>query len=530
MPKKPTPKTLADRAILAAQSASQDEDILKKYQKIVDEFEQVLQAESDAHPTQSLAGTHLSLSDYLSAVKLVIDDSFDHEVWVRAEIRAMNSKGGHYYFELAEMDEDENVTASCRATLWRFRAKSVLAKFTAATGQVLSAGASVLVKCSASFHAQYGFSLNISDIDPNYTLGELAAAYQAMKKRLSDEGLLNLNKKLPMPFDVRQVIVIAPEKAAGLGDFRAEADRLAAAGACQFHYHHATFQGNQAPDEIRQAMVSAMEGFLGIHHTLPDLLVIIRGGGAVGDLAYLNNYELAALVAECPVPVWVGVGHEKDSVILDEVAHTSFDTPSKVVLGIESHLLNVTRQAKQLMAELVKVTNACLSTASQYNERQLERIHRSSTHAITLAKKDTLYQIKHLNSSSKFQAQHQKQHLSTLIQRIKNSSQTVITLAKKDSRSHLDRHKLVFNYTQKLKQDCRTLQSLILIQHPRRTLEKGYAIIYDANSPSQIIDRAAHLSRGQTIKISFQDGHATALVDEISPSAYLSTFFIKTKE
>lgn len=517
MSKKPNLETtLVDRAIAAAQNTSSHDDVLKKHQKIADEFEQALDKDFDMGTALSLAGTHLYLSDYLSAVKLVIDGSFhNHEVWVRAEIRAMNGKGGHYYFELAEMDDDENVCASCRATLWRFRAKSVLAKFTAVTGQALSAGASVLIKCSASFHVQYGFSLNITDIDPNYTLGELAAAYQAMKKRLSDEGLLHLNQQLPTPFDIREVIVIAPEKAAGLSDFRAEADRLAAAGACQFHYHYATFQGNQAADGIRHVMVSAVEDFVKLNQMLPDLLVIIRGGGAVGDLAYLNNYELAALVAECPVPVWVGIGHEKDLVILDEVAHTSFDTPSKVILGIESHLSNITRQAKHLMAELIKTTNSHLFTASQYSQRQLERIHRNSTHAINLAKKDTLYHIKHLKSSSKFQSQHQNQHLKSLIDRIKSGSQTAINEAKKDSQWHFDRHKQVFNYIEKIRQNCRNMQSLILIQHPSRILQKGYAIIHETSDRMKVIDHAADLNHGQTVKIHFQDGHAMAVIDDV---------------
>lgn len=518
MPKNALSKHIADRALAAAQNSLSDEDILKKHQVIIDEIERADQSAFELS-SASLAGTHLSLSDYLAAVKLVIDETFDHEVWVRAEIRAMNTKSGHYYFELAEMDDEEQISASCRATLWRFRAKSVLTKFTATTGQSLSAGASVLVKCSASFHAQYGFSLNISDIDPNYTLGELAAAYHAMKKRLSDEGLLNINKKTPMPFDIREVIVIAPEKAAGLGDFRAEADRLAASGACHFHYHYATFQGNHAPDEIRRALTLAMESFIGAHGGLPDLVVIIRGGGAVGDLAYLNNYELAALVAECPVPVWIGVGHEKDSVILDEVAHTSFDTPSKVILGIESHLTNITHQAKDLMAKLIKNASSRLSAATQNNQRQLERIQRSSMHAIVLAKKDTLYQIKHLKSSSKYQRQHLNQQLSTLISRIKQSSLTAVSEAKKDSRRHFERHQSVFEHTQKLRQDCRNLQSLILVQHPRRTLEKGFAIIHDTSHQAKVIDRAQQLSLGQRVKISFQDGHAIAVIDKITPTA-----------
>ncbi|MFC0819595.1 exodeoxyribonuclease VII large subunit [Moraxella marmotae] len=510
--------TIVERAAALGLSTSDEQAIMDKHRKIAEAYERERkQADDLTDANASLAGVQLSLSDYLAAVKLVVDDSFDHEVWVRTQIRAINTKGGHYYFELAETDDDDNITASCRATLWRFRAKSVLAKFTARTGQSLQAGSSVLIRCSASFHPQYGFSLNISDIDPNYTLGELAAAYQAMKKRLDDEGLLSLNKNKPMPFDIRHVVVISPEQAAGLGDFRAEADRLMTAKACQFYYHHATFQGNHAPDEIRTAISTGLSDFITNYGHLPDLLVIIRGGGAVGDLAYLNNYELAALIAECPVPVWVGVGHERDKVILDEVAHSSFDTPSKVVLGIETHLGKITRQAAAVMDTIGKLAKAKLSHANQNSRRQLERIYSSSNHTIALAKRDNLYQIKHLQSSAKYRYQQQRQKNTALLKQTQAISQSRLTELKKRSKYHFDCHRQLFNYLDNLKNNCRYLQSMILVQHPKRTLSQGYAIIYNGDdNDKHAIGLAKNLYSQQHIQIKLQDGTAAAIIQAVS--------------
>ena len=299
---------------------------------------------------------HLSLSDYLDSVKTIINGAFSKPVWVRAEVRAINHKSGHYYFELAEKGSDDTIVASCRATLWRYRATSVLAKFKHQTGTDIQAGTTLLLQGVANFHGQYGFSFNINEIDPNFTLGALAQSYHAMIKRLDDEGLIGLNRSLSLPFDLNHVIVISPQNAAGLGDFRHEADYLAKHGVCKFHYHHATFQGNHAPQEIRTAINQAMQAFVDNHHCLPDLMVIIRGGGSVGDLAYLNDYELACLVAEQAIPVWVGIGHEKDSVVLDKVAHTSFDTPSKVIQGIINHLRHITTLAKNTMSNLQRLS------------------------------------------------------------------------------------------------------------------------------------------------------------------------------
>lgn len=474
------PHRIVDRALqLSLDNLTKDIDA--KHRQIAEQF---AQNQDDT----TLAETHLSLQDYLSAVKLVLDETFDHEVWVRAEIRAVNQKGGHYYFELAEKNDAGEIVASCRATLWRFKAMQVLGKFSRTTGRELQAGISVLIRCRATFHAQYGFSINISDIDPNYTLGELAAAYHAMKKRLADEGLLHLNKKHPTPFDIRHVIVIAPEQAAGLGDFRAEADRLAKTGACHFHYHHATFQGNHAPLEIRTAILDSLDKFNDEHHTLPDLMVIIRGGGAVGDLAYLNDFELAAVVAECIVPVWVGVGHERDTVILDEVAHTSFDTPSKVVLGIQSHLVNMIQNAIKTM----------------------EQIHRLAHKQIEFGKQNTAQAWQQLTQTVKYRSQHERQKTISQLQKIKQATQHHLILAKQSSQRELARHQIVFGKLQHLRQDCRHLQSQILLQHPQRTLQKGYALIQADDG--KMIGNAKQLSEQHTVSIKMHDGMTTAKI------------------
>ena len=181
-----------------------------------------------------MQNTILNLADYLNAAQMVINETFAHSVWVKAEIRSLSSKGGHYYFELADKDELGKITASCRGNLWRNNAPSVIKRFEQSTGMTLDKGLTVLLKVTANFHPQYGFSVTILDIDPTFTLGDLAKQYELMLTKLMEEGLLDLNKSLPMPFDIKNVLVIAPENAAGLGDFRADADRLHDNDACHF--------------------------------------------------------------------------------------------------------------------------------------------------------------------------------------------------------------------------------------------------------------------------------------------------------
>ncbi|MGP4713126.1 exodeoxyribonuclease VII large subunit [Psychrobacter sp. DM8] len=468
-----------------------------------------------AEADDTLENTVLRLSDYLSAVDMVIKQTFDHRVWVKAEIRNLSSKGGHYYFELAEKDDDGKVVASCRGNLWRFKASRVLAKFERATGMALSRDLTVLLKISANFHAQYGFSLTIEDIDPSYTLGDLARQYAEMVDRLSGEGLLTLNAQLPSPFDIEHVLVIAPEKAAGLGDFQADANRLASTGACHFHYHHATFQGNHAPGEIRQAIVSAQQQFLERYNCLPDLLVIIRGGGAVGDLAYLNDYELAALVAEQPIPVWVGIGHERDKVILDEVAHTSFDTPSKVIAAIMSHLAALITQTLTYQAQIKQAARHQLTQADMQCARQLSQVQTQTVGQLTALQRDSKHAWQSVQQSAHRQIRQAKRLSDERHQLIKDSAYQHASTAGKEVKRY---QKTITQSAQQqviqAQRESAHLRDIVLLHRPARVLNQGYTLLTD-KAGKQIFTSSTQLYADQTLTIVLKDGSATARIKDI---------------
>lgn len=473
-------------------------------------------AEQENSLEVSLEDTVLRLSDYLSAVDMVIKQTFNHRVWVKAEIRNLSSKSGHYYFELAEKDDDGKVIASCRGNLWRFKAARVLAKFERATGMPLDRDLTVLLKVSAGFHAQYGFSLTIEDIDPSYTLGDLARQYAEMVDRLTGEGLLNLNQQLPAPFDIEHVLVIAPEKAAGLGDFQADADRLARTDACHFHYHHATFQGNHAPSEIRQAIVNAQQQFYDTYQRLPDLLVIIRGGGAVGDLAYLNDYELAALVAEQPIPVWVGIGHERDKVILDEVAHSSFDTPSKVIAAIMTHLAQLVTQTLQYQAQIKQAAQRQLNIAEQQTSRQLSHIQSQTIGQLTALQKDSDYAWQSIQQSAQRQVKQAARRTSELQVQTQNSAYQQLTIA--SSYSQNQKKTIIHNAQQQLLQarrDSEYLRDIVLLHRPSRVLKQGYTMLTDAKD-KKILTSSTQLYAEQTLHIVLKDGKAKAQIIDVN--------------
>jgi exodeoxyribonuclease VII large subunit len=275
----------------------------------------------------------VDLGELLARVKQVIDQGLPQSVWVRSEISELRAKNGHYYLTLVERTEGGDVVAQARAIIWKGRAAAIMARFAEATGAGLKTDIKVLCLAQVRFDVLYGLALIIEDVDPAFTLGDLAAKLARIREELRQAGLYDRNRSLPAPADYVRIAVISPETSAGLGDFRRETDRLQQAGLCDFRFFEATFQGSGAPPSIRLAL----EQVLAAHaRTQFDALAIIRGGGSVTDLAWLNDLDLARIVCAAPMPVITGIGHERDSTILDEIAHRRLDTPSKVALHIIS--------------------------------------------------------------------------------------------------------------------------------------------------------------------------------------------------
>jgi len=354
------------------------------------------------------------LSRLLGGVAALVSNAFLEGVWTTAEVLKASVNKGHYYLELTERSPSGEVLAQARAVIWARSAQTLLAEFKRVTGADLDAGIKVLLRAKPVFKSQYGFSLEVDGIDPSYTLGDLEARRRDIRERLKREGLFGQNRALPAPWDYATVLVIAPERAAGLGDFAKEAQRLQAHGVCEFSYVHSRFQGEGAAAEVVAAIQSGLRSWSG--SALPDAVVIIRGGGSVNDLAWLNDYDLARCVCECPVPVLTGIGHERDDTSVDEVANRKFDTPSKVIAGIEDVVRTRARDARALH-ELVLV--------------------RSST-AVAAAARDTLHvreQVEHEARAALAQA---RTNLESTLTSVRHHSVSTIHGARGQSRETLD--------------------------------------------------------------------------------------------
>lgn len=325
---------------------------------------------------------HKKLSQLLQSVSNVINHNLPGLTWITAEISELRQNKGNYYLTLVEYNEETKV-AQAIARIWSSQEENTVIKFKKSTGSSLESGIKVLVQVSVNFHIQYGLSLVVHDIEPNYTIGNMAAKLAKIIDQLKKEGIIAKNKALPLPEDFTNVAVISPEKAAGLGDFCVEANILSKYSICNFDYYNATFQGVSAPGKIKSSLKEALER----HKKTPyDAIVIIRGGGSVADLAWLNDLELAKEICTSPVKIICGIGHERDYTIIDEVSGIKLDTPSKVIGYIFHAISKNASSAEQDFNDIVNLAKNILQNT--YNEINLlkELVYSVGSNLILLEK------------------------------------------------------------------------------------------------------------------------------------------------
>ena len=284
----------------------------------------------------------LSLLELNQLLAEVIEIGMPREYWVEAEISELRVVRGHCYIDLIEKSEGTNTPiARASAKCWQNTWSVISPYFEKVTGQRLRSGMNVLMLVSANFHPAYGFSWIISDIDPTYTLGDMARKRQAIIEQLKREGVFDLQKELSLPLFCQHIAVISSANAAGYGDFVDQLESNAHGFRFVTRLFPATMQGEGVEQSIIAALNNIYETFLTPDETAPDCVVIIRGGGATSDLSGFDTLALAENVAQFPIPVITGIGHERDESILDMISHTRVKTPTAAAALLIDHLKRV---------------------------------------------------------------------------------------------------------------------------------------------------------------------------------------------
>lgn len=326
---------------------------------------------------------HLSLFELNRIVRDTLDRHLEPAYWVVAEIGELReAQNGHCYLELVEKSEDK-VIAKLRANIWAYAYRSISAWFRSVTGDNLRPGISILCQVQVQYHELYGLSANIKEIDAKYTLGERARRRQEIIEKLKSDGVFDMNKMISLPLVPQRIAVITSPTAAGYGDFTDQIINNPYQYTFRTTLFKATMQGEGAAESMIQCL-------LRIHEQLDkfDAVIIIRGGGSQLDLDCFDHYELASHVAQFPLPVITGIGHERDETILDMIAHSRMKTPTAVAEFLISGLRHFEERMISSYTSITRHARNKLTLESQKLQTSLYQLNTSASRRVSQAQKD----------------------------------------------------------------------------------------------------------------------------------------------
>lgn len=428
----------------------------------------------------------MTLEQFCSQIRTVVADA-SLAAWVTAEVAQVGQSHGHLYISLVQKSEQGDAPiASLRCTIWSSSVRRVLSPFRTATGGDLQAGMKILAYVSIGFHPVYGLSGQIAAIDPSYTLGDLEARRRAIWEQLVAEGVADMNKGLAMPLVVKDIAVVSAPGAAGHGDFCNQLENNSLGVAFRTQLFAARMQGAGAEVEI----VSALDA---VAHRSDefDVVVIIRGGGSRLDLACFDSYAIANNIAQFPLPVITGIGHERDRSIADMVAHTSVKTPTAVA------------------EYLIALAADFLSRLEDMRTRALAAAHAANANARAAAE----MLATRLLSSSALRMAEERNRVSTLTYKAIGSAGRRI--GEQGQRVEMLRHRLVTAAGSKLDAQRHTLDALrkqVEAIDPRAVMRRGFSVTTDARG--RRLTSVADIAPGDTIVTHFADGSAQSTVGE----------------
>ena len=420
---------------------------------------------------------HLSLYDLNAKIKDCLKGNLEESYWVVAEIGdiRLNQKG-HCYLELVQKVEDQ-IIAKNKATIWSYTYRNLSGWFESLTGQTLQQGLKILSNVVVSHHEVYGLSLNIKDIDANYTIGERARKKMEILKKLEKDGVIEMNKSLPLPLVPQRVALIASSTSAGYQDFIDQLENNPGNFRFEIIHYQAIMQGEEAEGSIIKAMLE-------VHKDIDrfDILAIIRGGGAALDLDCYDTYGLASHVAQFPIPVVTGIGHERDETITDLVANTSLKTPTAVAEFLISGCRDFEENLDSLYLKIVDYTLQIFKDRNSH----LEYLTKHLKYIVENSVKEKDISLNVLKNNVRNAAKGRKQVLEMVLENYMNG--------------------LRFNATQFLSMKNKDLENLaknIELVNPKTVLKRGYSITRKNN---KIIKSTKDLREGEIIESEFVNG------------------------
>ena len=447
----------------------------------------------------------------LTELQLIIRDSLYMALpdfyWVIAELSELKeNSAGHCYLELIEKHPDEkNVRARVKAIIWSKRFTFLKAFFENSTGETLREGLKILIKIKVEYHEVYGLSLIISDIDPAFTIGEMAMKRQLIIKRLEQEGVFTMNKDLRFPAVPQRIAIISSKNAAGYSDF---VNHLKG-NSFGYVFYTSLLETALQGTETEQSVISALDKIALTSHIF-DLVVIIRGGGSQSDLSWFDNYNIAYHITQFPLPVITGIGHDKDVSVTDMVANMSMKTPTAVA----DFLIDSVAGAENYIIEMIP---GIINASRNIIERNKTRIESSSIRLFPLSRimlsaiKDTLTsKIIEINTTGKeliFRAAlipaDQRSKLTSAVKSL--FSRGKLALERNNQRFITGTKSFLAVSSVRMN----SLESTLQLLNPQNVLQRGYTI---TSHNGEIVKVSDQIREGDIIDTQFKDGTAKSKV------------------
>lgn len=432
----------------------------------------------------------ISLSELTTQIQFTLRDYFSEAVWVRAEISEYREHpNGHCYLELIEKDpKSDNLTAKVKANIWNNTLRMLKPYFEQTTGQKLKAGLNVLVAVTVEFHGVYGLSLNIKDIDPKFTMGDLAARKLQIIKQLEDEGVIDMNRELEFPALPQRIAIISSPTAAGYDDFCNQLFNDENHFAFYIKLFPAIMQGDQAELSI----IGALDRIYN-YIDLFDAVVMIRGGGATTDLACFDTYDLAAHCAQFPLPIIAGIGHQRDNTIVDRVAYQSVKTP--------------TAAAEFLIARMIEVETELTDIYSDIQQNLQRKIQKENNRLA-----DARWRLKHALQNKTLNRRNllerQKMRLHSALNNIQHKQKSKLLLLDRFQIQIQNRVRMII---QVQNNKLSLMERSIETHSPAFLLKHGYTI---TTLHGKRLTSAKEAKKGDQIRTWLHDGEITSTIDQ----------------
>lgn len=443
----------------------------------------------------------LSLYDLLHNVKAELKSVFASSVWVVAEIMECGlNRNGHCYLELVEKDQSsDKIIAKTKATIWAGVSSHLLPYFESVTGETLHIGMKVLARVTVEMSEVYGFSLNVLDIDANYTLGDIAQQRAKVIEQLTVDGVIDMNKQLELPLVVQRVAVISSATAAGWGDFKNQIESNEHNYDFQLELFPAIMQGDGASASIIDALnqiFARIDEF--------DVVAILRGGGSKSDLSCFDQYELAYNASQFPLPIITGIGHERDDSVLDLVANVRLKTPTAIASFLIDRVVEFERSLDEKF-------NYVVESARQYVEFNIQRVDRATQRFVLGTQNIVNNQMQRLanvdmlmKGALRRSFDYQQMRLTSFEQKMGllpkltlNAESTHIVQLSQRLNSALEAY---FDSRQNQLDKLETINRQL---DPQNVLKRGYAIV---SSAGKSVKSASQVKPGDELTIQVADG------------------------